>query len=316
MRMRPSVHGWFVLSLVMTVPAVGQPGVPGASSLSRDRYLAELYEKIQQGVDETLRDWHAAWASGDTRAVAALYTEDALLALPGGDPMRGRERMEQRLALDIAALGRVRVSQFDFAASGRMAFVMGPFSYTVTRQGLSWLEGGTHVTVFVRGRRPKFRILSQAFVVDAPLGQRPRATRDGAGAAEAAPDPAQELALRMSPVGETLVAWRRAWMEGDAQRLAGLYTEEAILLMPGGPPLRGRPRIQPHFAQALRTLGPVHMGHTDLRQSGRMVFVAGPFSYRVEDGEASSRAVSGVHLTVWRRDGDQWQIRLQVFRAD
>ncbi|MFT5434217.1 MAG: ketosteroid isomerase-like protein [Myxococcota bacterium] len=63
----------------------------------------------------------------------------------------------------LPTVGKMHTSMIDFDASGRMAFLTGPFYYEVPRSsGSPERVEGTHMTIFVRKGRD-WKIRSQIF---------------------------------------------------------------------------------------------------------------------------------------------------------
>lgn len=83
-------------------------------------------------------DWEKAYNAGDAKAVAALYTEDALLLPPGAPGVHGRAAILAFFTRDIAqskAAGAVFVvnRKTDVGVSGSMGWESG--TYTVMVKG-------------------------------------------------------------------------------------------------------------------------------------------------------------------------------------
>jgi ketosteroid isomerase-like protein len=304
--------------LISAAPASGQAGVPGADTKSRERHLTEFLHEVNERTDEVMAEWIAAWGRDDAGALAEAYTEDAVVFLPEGQPVQGRPLIAKLFAQSLPPLGAIRVSQMDFDASGLMAFAVGPFSYGVRAEdGLSWQETGLHITVFVR-EGAEWRIRSQVFTRSLEVSSR----RPGEEihltfpAGEHLPGTLYELALQMSPVKDAIAGWRTAWGRGEPDVLAEQYTEDALLVMPEGTPLRGRALIERYFVDQMPALGTVRVSQMDFHSSGRLAFMAGPLIYDIARRDRAFMDVMGMHLTVLARDDDRWRIRLQVFRAD
>jgi uncharacterized protein (TIGR02246 family) len=304
--------------LISAVPASGQAGVPGADTKSRERHVTEFLNEVNERTDEVMAEWVAAWGGDDAGALAEVYTEDAVVFLPEGQPVQGRPLIAELFTQTLPTLGAVRVSQMDFDASGLMAFVVGPFSYEVRAEdGFSWQETGLHITVFVR-EGAKWRIRSQVFTRSIEVSSRKPGDEIHLTfpAGEHLPGTLYELALQMSPVNEAIAGWHTAWGRGEPDVLAQQYTEDALLIMPEGTPIRGRALIERYFVDQVPALGTVRISQMDFHSSGRLALVVGPLIYDIERPDGAVMDVMGMHLTVLARDDDRWQIRLQVFRAD
>jgi ketosteroid isomerase-like protein len=110
--------------------------------------------------------------------------------------------------------------------------------------------------------------------------------------------------------------WRGAWNSDDLESLSDVYSESALLILPQGDPIRGRDPIKRHFEANLPLLGRVQLSQSDFHASGRMAFMSGPFSYNLREETGTVRQVTGVHLTVFLREGKHWRIVSQIFKAE
>jgi len=107
-------------------------------------------------------------------------------------------------------------------------------------------------------------------------------------------------------IREVVAAWMRATAEGDAETVLSLIAEDAVFLLPGQPPMRGRET----FATALHsTLRQVHIeGEPDIQE----IHVAGNYAIcwnqisltvtPLQGGPAQRRA--GPTLSVFRKEPD------------
>jgi uncharacterized protein (TIGR02246 family) len=147
----------------------------------------------------------------------------------------------------------------------------------------------------------------------------------GAGAARAqvspiprAPDNKQEMrefnAESLRGVSGMLAEWRGAWARNDARQAARFYTEDALLLIGDGKPLRGRAEIEAGFAGILSTSGVIQVAVDDFVASGIVAYAFGNFWYQNEEGD-NAPAISGTYVMLFRRDGRNWKIRSQMFSA-
>jgi uncharacterized protein (TIGR02246 family) len=147
----------------------------------------------------------------------------------------------------------------------------------------------------------------------------------GAGSSQAqvspiprAPDNKAEMrefnAESLRGVSGMLAEWRGAWARNDARQAARFYTEDALLLIGDGKPLRGRTEIEAGFAGILSTSGVIQVAVDDFVASGTVAYAFGNFWYQNEEGE-SAPAVFGTYVMLFRRDGRSWKIRSQMFSA-
>jgi ketosteroid isomerase-like protein len=112
--------------------------------------------------------------------------------------------------------------------------------------------------------------------------------------------------------------WLKAYNSGDADTIASLYDEHAILLPPGAPGANGRAAIRAFLAKDMAasakdgltfSLGPKPDGGV----SGDMGWVSG--TYQVKD--KSGRIVdAGKYLSVSRKIGGKWMYIRDAWNSD
>lgn len=109
-------------------------------------------------------------------------------------------------------------------------------------------------------------------------------------------------------VNHVMSRWSSAWGRDDVDGVVDLYWENAVLIPPGGAPLRGQDAIRGFLTGTLPTSGPVEAFMLDFDASGGMAVVYG--NYLLEQ-EGSQR--TGPLITVYLQRGRTWKIRSQVF---
>ncbi len=113
-------------------------------------------------------------------------------------------------------------------------------------------------------------------------------------------------------------AWLKAYNGGDADALAGLYDENAILLPPGAPAPHGRAAIRAFFVAdvaASKKAGMMfHLGpNPDGGANGDMGWASG--TYTVTD--ASGKVVdSGKYLSVSKKQDGKWLYVRDTWNSD
>lgn len=119
-------------------------------------------------------------------------------------------------------------------------------------------------------------------------------------------------------VKESLEAWEAAFNAGDGKGLAELYTEDAVLLPPGGERVDGKTNVA-EFWQ-----GVLDAGFTDADLEAQEVVEFGDLAYEVgalslsapgEDG--GSTPVSGKYVVIWQRGDDgTWRLHRDIWNLD
>ncbi len=134
-----------------------------------------------------------------------------------------------------------------------------------------------------------------------------------AGFAHAAsPASADEAAIRAESTD-----WVKAYNGGDAKAVAALYAEDALLLPPGAPGVRGRAAILEFFTKDIansKAAGVVFAiaPKADVGVSGNMGWESGTYTVTVK------RAVveTGKYLSVSRKKDGKWLYIRDTWNAD
>ena len=113
-------------------------------------------------------------------------------------------------------------------------------------------------------------------------------------------------------------AWAKAYNAGNADAVAALYDEQAVLLPPGSPSVKGRPAIRAFFAKDTAEsqkagvtfiLDPKPAGGV----SGNMGWQSG--TYVVKD-KAGKSLETGKYLSVSVKKGGKWLYVRDTWNAD
>jgi uncharacterized protein (TIGR02246 family) len=156
-----------IVSRNMSWFAVGVVALAGAmASLAQAASPASADEAA---IRAQTTSWEKAYNSGDAKAVAALYAEDALLLPPGASGVSGRAAILEYFTKDVAgskAAGAVFVvnPKTDVGVSGNMGWESG--TYKVTVKG-AVVETGKFLSVS-RKKDGKWLYIRDTWNADAP----------------------------------------------------------------------------------------------------------------------------------------------------
>jgi len=130
----------------------------------------------------------------------------------------------------------------------------------------------------------------------------------------AAPCPALAAGARSS-IDETLTKFVAALNAGDAGTLAGLYTEDAALLPPGGERVDGRAAIQDFWQGAIDSgLTADKLHAVEVFAEADIAGEVGVFVLSVP-GEGGPTKLNGKYIVIWKRNGDQWQLHRDIWNT-
>jgi uncharacterized protein (TIGR02246 family) len=104
-----------------------------------------------------------------------------------------------------------------------------------------------------------------------------------------------------------------AFKAKDAAKIASYYAEDAVLMPPNQPSVKGRTAIQAHYANEFK------QGYTNLDLSpaesvisGERAFESGASSITLPNG----RIDRGKYLLVYKRVGADWKLAYDIFNSD
>lgn len=95
--------------------------------------------------------------------------------------------------------------------------------------------------------------------------------------------------------------YEKAWGAGDASALVALFTEDAFLLQPGRPAIRGRAQLEARYRG--QGGGPLRLRPLSYSLDGNTGFIIGAFGYDGRPGDLGKFT-----LTLKRSSGGRWLI--------
>jgi uncharacterized protein (TIGR02246 family) len=127
---RRTIVGLLALALTLPLPVFAQAG------------KGDLRGQIAKVGQEWEKDYNA----GDAAAVAALYTPDAELMVPGYEPGTGPEAVEKLIAGDIALGGKLTLKTEDVVGFGDYALETG--SWVANTPDGKQVDRGPYLTLY------------------------------------------------------------------------------------------------------------------------------------------------------------------------
>ena len=142
----------------------------------------------------------------------------------------------------------------------------------------------------------------------------PAASDTGAVAASPAVDAAaDEQAVRaINP------AWFKAHKAGDVEGIVALYSDDAVLSVPGVPPVRGTAAIRESFTKGVRDMAAAGLSQSpganpELMVSGDLAYEWSTFTLTDKAGKTVD---TGKYLTVFGRRNGKWAIVRDIWNSD
>jgi len=98
--------------------------------------------------------------------------------------------------------------------------------------------------------------------------------------------------------------FEEAVAKGDAAAIAKLYAEDAEILPPNSPPLKGREAIQKEFAGLVGAFKKITLKTREVHPLGNLALEVS--SWKLED--ASGKGPEGKAMVLWKKTGSTWQL--------
>ncbi len=125
----------------------------------------------------------------------------------------------------------------------------------------------------------------------------------------ALPAMAQSVKTSIDQANQTFSA---AFAKGDAASLAALYTEQATILPPGAPMMKGRKNIEAFRKEAMSTLKNLKLKAVDVESFGTTTArEIGTFT-----ADAGPQQVVGKYVVIWKKSGKSWHLSTDIWNTD
>ncbi len=117
-------------------------------------------------------------------------------------------------------------------------------------------------------------------------------------------------------IAEAGKAFWNAHESGDADALAVLVTDSAVLFAPGMEEVRGRDALRDAAQQmfAMMTIGDFTIIEQELEVRGSSAYELATYSETIQIGDGDATPVRGRYLLVWRKEADgAWRVDRNLF---
>jgi uncharacterized protein (TIGR02246 family) len=106
--------------------------------------------------------------------------------------------------------------------------------------------------------------------------------------------------------------FEEAARKGDLDRLASLYTPDAIALPPDSPMMKGRENIKQMWGAIAQQIGlkDIRLNTLDLQTAGETAYEVGEASLTLANGTAVVKFV-----VVWKKLDGQWRLHRDIWNA-
>jgi uncharacterized protein (TIGR02246 family) len=118
--------------------------------------------------------------------------------------------------------------------------------------------------------------------------------------------------MSLSDISAVSRQFEEAARKGDLDRIASLYTPDAIVLPPDGPLVKGRDAIKQMWGTVAQQIGlkDVRLNTLDFELAGDTGYEVGEATLTVSSGTAVAKFV-----VVWKKIGGQWRLHRDIWNA-
>src|SRR5205823_6385073 len=106
-------------------------------------------------------------------------------------------------------------------------------------------------------------------------------------------------------IEKAISGWEKAANAKDAATVASYYTEDATLLPPGSPPIKGRKNIQQYW-QGFFDAGAsdAKLRVVDVTAFGDLAYEIGAFEANLPTPQGAIARTQGKYVVIWKRQSD------------
>lgn len=130
--------------------------------------------------------------------------------------------------------------------------------------------------------------------------------------------PASDAAADEQAIRAINPAWFKAHQAGDAEGLVALYSDDAVISVPGAPPIRGTAAIRESFTKEVRDMAAA--GLSQKSGANPEFTVSGDLGYEWNTftviDKAGKTVDTGKYLSVFARRNGKWMIVRDIWNSD
>ncbi len=127
--------------------------------------------------------------------------------------------------------------------------------------------------------------------------------------------PVPALAQDKATIQSLSDKFAKAFNAGDAAAVAALYTEDAVILPPGGEMMKGKSAIQAFWKGAAEQLSDGKLTTVDVKPLGsEAAREIGTFTFRTKG--AQPQEITGKYVVVWEKVGNDWKLATDIWNTN
>ena len=129
-----------------------------------------------------------------------------------------------------------------------------------------------------------------------------------------------DLALEKDRLLKRDAAWSSAATEGrDVESMISYWTDDAVVIPPGMPPIVGKPALRQYVQASLQIPG-FSISWTSkevvFSPDGNLAYIFSDNAVTVNDSEGRPQTTAGRAVTIWRREADgEWRCAVDIWNA-
>jgi uncharacterized protein (TIGR02246 family) len=156
-------------------------------------------------------------------------------------------------------------------------------------------------------------VLALAGLIISAAACAPATDEEPAGDEAAAPA-AADMPSAEAGIAEASAAWAAAWDAGDGAAMAALYTDDAMVLPPGGEALEGREAITAFWRGFLESLpgSQVALETIEVHSGDGGAIEVGSWAITGADGEHVDH---GKYIVAWKYVDGAWRLHRDIFNS-
>jgi uncharacterized protein (TIGR02246 family) len=261
------------------------------------------YEPAQAEAEirEIQQSWAQVAVTGDPTVIETIFADDFQGIAPDGTSYGKRDFIEDvkanPLGFKSIVLDEMKVRFF-----GNVAVAQGRETFTKQdgeRGRFAWTD------VFER-RKGKWVVVAAE---DVAAGVFPAGSP-----APAASSPA------VKEIDRTREEYAASWTAGDAARISGLYTDDAIVMYPDQPPISGRAAISEYFKGFFTDFEALdfQLASSEIVVAGDFAYDRGTYRWKAKPKKGGAPLDDdGKYLVILRRESDgRWRVARDMVNSD
>ena len=119
-------------------------------------------------------------------------------------------------------------------------------------------------------------------------------------------------------VDKVRMAYQKAAVAGDVPALVALYTNDAVVMPPDMPMVKGKANVEAFHKkmQAMAKLSDVQITPTDTQIIGDTAIDAGTYRQTVTPTGGKPMADVGKYIVILKKQADGWKLAYEIYNAD